>query len=146
MRIFGEWQAGDDHTTRPIVVTRVQAADGSFRAEVFLVDSGADRTVFSALLLNQLDFPANALADHSILQGIGGVGDSVVVQTTVVLTRDDQGEVHLRGEFAAFTDPSATDVSILGRDILSHFDVIMSRGHGEVLLLAPNHRYRVEVV
>ena len=40
--------------------------------------------------------------------------------------------------------PTATDLSILGRDVLNHFDVILSRRNNEVLLLAPNHRYRVE--
>jgi hypothetical protein len=66
------------------------------------------------------------------------------VQTVVVLTRDDGGEVFMRGEFAAFTDRSATDLSILGRDVLNHFDLILSRRRNEVLLLAPNHQYRVE--
>ena len=43
-----------------------------------------------------------------------------------------------------FTDSTATDRSILGRDVLNHFDVILSRRQNEVLLLAPNHSYRVE--
>jgi hypothetical protein len=34
-------------------------------------------------------------------------------------------------------------VSILGRDVLDNFDVIVSRRRDEVLLLAPNHRYEV---
>ena len=67
-----------------------------------------------------------------------------MVKTVVELTRDDGGEVHMRGEFAAFTDSSATDLSILGRDILNHFDVILSRRRNEVLLLASNHQYHVE--
>jgi len=133
MRIAGEWQAGDDGVTRPVVTAQVRAADGALRADEFLVDSGADRTVFSALLQKRLGFPVNVVSDGSILQGIGGVGESVVVQTVVVLTRDDGGEVHMRGEFAAFTDPSTTDLSILGRDVLNHFDVILSRRRNEVL-------------
>jgi hypothetical protein len=42
------------------------------------------------------------------------------------------------------TDLTATDLSILGRDVLTLFDVILNRRRGEVLLLAANHRYRVE--
>ena len=53
---------------------------------------------------------------------------------------------HIRGEFAAFTDPTVTDLSILGRDVLNHFDVILSRRRNEVLLFAPNHQYRVEMI
>jgi hypothetical protein len=38
------------------------------------------------------------------------------------------------------------DMSILGREILDHFDLIVSRRRNEVLLLATNHQYRVEHV
>jgi hypothetical protein len=37
-------------------------------------------------------------------------------------------------------------MSVLGRDVLVQFDVILSRRRNEVLLLAPNHQYRVEQV
>ncbi len=146
MRIAGKWQAADDGGTRPVVEAQVQGADGILHTERFLIDSGADRTVFRAHLLETLDFPVNIASEGSILQGIGGVGESVVVKTVVVLTRDDGGEVFMRGEFAAFTDPTATDMSILGRDILDNFDLILSRRRNEVLLLAPNHQYHVEQV
>jgi hypothetical protein len=35
------------------------------------------------------------------------------------------------------------DYSILGRDVLDHFDVILSRPRSEVLLLSGNHQYQV---
>ncbi len=64
---------------------------------------------------------------------------------TVVGLTDDRGEpARIRGEFAAFTDPTATDLSILGRDVLNNFDVIQSYPRNEVLLLTGGHRYRVE--
>lgn len=50
----------------------------------------------------------------------------------------------MRGEFAALTDPSATDLSILGRDVLDNFDVVAARQQGEILLLAGRRRYRLE--
>jgi len=68
------------------------------------------------------------------------------VKTVIIVILDEGGEVRMHGEFAAFTDPSATDLSILGRDVRNHFDVILSRRRNEVLLLAPNHQYRVEQV
>jgi hypothetical protein len=77
------------------------------------------------------------------LQGIGGASDFVVVATTLELTREDGVPVRVSGTFAAFTDPTATDLSILGRDVLEHFDVIVSRRRNQVLLLAGNHRYQV---
>jgi hypothetical protein len=146
MRIVGEWQAGEDGVTRPVVRAKVAAADGTLERDIFLVDSGADRTVFGARLLWKLGFPMTPGSGSSILQGIGGLCDGVAVKTVVELTRDDGGVIHLRGEFAAFTNPTESDLSILGRDILNLFDVILSRRRSEVLLLASNHQYRVENV
>jgi hypothetical protein len=147
MRIVGEWQVGDQGgATRPVIQAHVKSADGGLVAEDFLVDSGADRTVFSTGLLRGLGFPTTSSSQSSILQGIGGVCESIVVRTVVVFTCDDRGVAHMRSEFAAFTDHSATDLSILGRDVLNHFDLILSRRRNEVLLLAPNHQYRVEQV
>jgi hypothetical protein len=62
------------------------------------------------------------------------------------LTRDDGKPVSIRGEYAGFTDPTATDLSILGRDVLSNFDLIFSRRRNEIILIAPNHQYKVETM
>ena len=60
MRIVGEWQTGDDGMTRPVVRAKCGPLDGTLQADVFLIDSGADRTVFSADLLEKLGFPGDA--------------------------------------------------------------------------------------
>ena len=113
---------------------------------MFLIDSCADRSVFSANLLSRRGFPLTPPPENLSLQGISGTCAFALVRTVLELTRDDGGPVHIRGKFAAFIDPAATDLSILGRDVLNHFDVILSRRRNEVLLLAPNHHYRVEVL
>jgi hypothetical protein len=148
MLILGEWRACDDGVTRPAVRAKVQDADGAYLVEIFLIDCCADCTVFSDTLRNRLRFPATAQPQPTGLglQGIGGVIGFALVNTVLEFTRDDGGPAHVRGAFAAFTDPAATDLSSLGRDVLNHFDLILSRRRDEVLLLAPNHRYRIEGV
>jgi hypothetical protein len=47
------------------------------------------------------------------------------------------------GLLGGFLDPAASDMDILGRDVLNNFDVILSYRRREVLLLAPNHAYQV---
>jgi hypothetical protein len=47
------------------------------------------------------------------------------------------------GQFAAFLNPAATDHSLLGRDILDSFDVIVGRQQGEIQLLAGVHFYEI---
>jgi hypothetical protein len=111
--------------------------------EHFLVDSCADCTVLSAALLKQLNLAGKPPAAELSLKGISGAGNYVVVNTVVEFGLADGGPARIRGEMAAFTDPTATDLSILGRDVLDHFDVLISRRRNEVLLLAGNHHYQV---
>src|SRR5262249_44913534 len=108
-----------------------------------LIDPGADSTVFSADFLRLLQLPPLPTPEGMRLQGVSGDCGFVVVQTIVFLPCDDGGEAKIKGQFAAFTDPAANDLSILGRDILDHFDLILGRNYGEVLLLTPPHHYRV---
>lgn len=142
MRILGEWLVCDDGVTRPTV--RAYVCTGGIRAHAddFLIDSGADRTVFSASLWRRLDTIGRVSPEHA-LQGIGGGASSVLVEARLELERDDGQPVSIRGEFYAFTDQESSDLSILDRDVLDNFDLILSRRRDEVLLLAPNHQYQV---
>ncbi len=144
MLIVGEWQVGDDRMTRPVVRAHILGLDGNPVAERFLVDSGADRTVLSATILEQLHLPVRRGQPGLALSGIGGESAFVLVSTVIVLAREDGGAARIRGDLAGFTDLTATDLSILGRDVLDHFDVVLSRRRNEVFLLAPNHRYHIE--
>jgi Retroviral aspartyl protease len=143
MEIAGKWLRCDDGVTRPVVGAKVLAADGTLVPDLFLVDSGADRTVLSAELLAKLRFSGNHAVPGFALRGISGDSPFVLVDTLLEFTTTDGTAARVRGELAAFTDPAATDMSILGRDVLANFDVILSRRRNEVLLLAPNHQYQV---
>jgi hypothetical protein len=143
MRISGEWYVGDDATARPIIWVDVVGRDGERISSRFLIDTGADRTVFNTALLRSLELPPATNGSGLRLVGIGGASAFVLVSTALELTRDDGGVAIVRGEFAAFTDPLAIDLSVLGRDVLDNFDLIVSRRRDEVLLLAPSHRYEV---
>ena len=75
--------------------------------------------------------------------GIGAGSAFVLISAVLQLTRDDGRPINIRAELAAFTDPSSTDLSILGRDVLDNFALILSRRRDEVLLLARSHQYQV---
>jgi hypothetical protein len=143
MRIVGDWFLFDDGENRPILRAKLRTGRGTAVTEQFLVDTGADRTVFTAALLQQLALPVQPAPADERLLGIGGAAAYVMVDSIIELTRDDGGPAVVRGQFAAFTDPRATDLSVMGRDVLDNFDVIVSRPKSEILLLAPRHRYQV---
>ena len=56
MRIDGEWYECDDEVLRPVVRGEVLNAHDSWEPVLFLVDTGADCTVFSAAILDVLGF------------------------------------------------------------------------------------------
>ena len=84
MLIVGEWQVGDDRMTRPVVRAHILGLDGNPVAERFLVDSGADRTVLSATILEQLHLPVRRGQPGLALSGIGGESAFVLVSTVIV--------------------------------------------------------------
>jgi hypothetical protein len=143
MLIKAEWLGCDDGVVRPVVFAQVFGSGALPCAERFLVDSGADRTVLSASLLAKLSLAVSPPSEESCLVGVGGGTAYALVSTTLGFARDGGGFARVRGEFAAFTNVAATDFSVLGRDVLNHFDVILSRPRNEAILLAPNHRYHV---
>lgn len=143
MVIEGSWELCDDGQTRPILRGSVRAADGALVAEDFLIDSGADRTVFSATLAARLQLPGQPLSPGSALCGVGGRTDAVLVSSSLHFLTDAGQPVRIHGEFASFTDPEATDLSILGRDVSDHFDLLLSRRKNQVVLLAGEQCFRV---
>jgi hypothetical protein len=144
MRIVGEFLPCTDGEIRPVVRVYVPDASGTECRAWFLVDTGADRTVFTTGFFQSLNLPSSAALPSLGLAGVGGRSGYVLIRTTLTMYADDNSPARIQGEFAAFTDPAAADMSILGRDILDHFDVIVSRRRNEVLLLALNHDYRIE--
>ena len=113
MRIDGEWLLCDDGILRPVIRGEILASDGTWQRAEFLVDTGADRTVFSAPVLASLRL--QPVVTRARLGGVGGVVNSVVVETQVRLTREESGKVVLRGQYAAVTELQALDISVLGR-------------------------------
>jgi len=142
MQFTGEWLFCDDDVRRPVIRGEVLAGDGTWVAAEFLVDTGADRTVFSAGLLALLGFSPVATGER--LSGLGGVTEFVTVETHIQLIRESGAPVMFRGQYAAATGAEALDMSVLGRDITGLFAVIVDQPGDAVFLVGQRHRYRVE--
>lgn len=146
MRVEGYWQEFSDGITRPVVEAKVEVADGEWRKVIFLLDAGADRTVFDASFLTEL--APRALPDDQQmppLSGVGGRADCLIVQTRIVFKRNDDKQVTVNGSFGVFAEAESSDISVLGRDVTNNFDVIYSFPKREVLLLAAPHSYVVQM-
>ena len=144
MRIEGRWHLFKDGVLRPVIDATVQTPTGTWQAVMFLLDAGADRTVFDASLLSVLAPLALPAAQTPELGGVGGKVGCVFVQTSIAFVQDDGKRVTVRGPFGVFTDPASSDVSVLGRDVTNNFDVIYSYPKRQVTLLAPPHDYEIK--
>jgi predicted aspartyl protease len=142
MQINGEWSLCDDGIVRPVIRGQILASNGSWQRADFLVDTGADRTVFSAVVLAVLGL--QPLVTLERIGGLGGVADAIVVETQIRLTCEAGGPVVFRGQYAAVTELEALDMSVLGRDITGLFAVIVDRPSNIVCLLGQRHQYAIE--
>jgi hypothetical protein len=142
MQLDGEWYVCDDQVVRPVVRGEVLTADQSWVHVEFLLDTGADRTVFDADTLLALGMGASPAGGR--LVGLGGIRDITPVQTAIRFRRENGSPILLRGEYAALADPEALDMSVLGRDITELFAVIVDRPGRTVCMLGQRHRYRIE--
>ena len=142
MRFNGQWLTCDDGEIRPVFRGDVLGSDGKWHVFEFLVDTGADRTVFCASVLKTLKLPI--LSSTSQVGGLGGIANTVALNAQLRLTRDDGTKASFRSEYAALTEVDALDMSVLGRDILDMFALIVDRRADILAILGGQHRYRIE--
>src|SRR5215471_3974767 len=138
MEIKGEWQFCDDGILRPVMLGRFESADGEWVNAELLIDTGADRTVLNTEILQKLCI--DPIESEEGISGLGGVTDAVVIQTSLQLFRETGAPVTFHSHFTAITDPTALDLSVLGRDILDFFALIVDRPGNIVCLLSQRHR------
>jgi len=139
MRIDRLWYLCDDDTIRPIVRAEALGAPGTWEPVNFLIDTGADSTVFCAGDREVLGLPAKQV--DAQLSGIGGLSKAEVIDVQFRLRQPGKIPVSFRGQFLAATNSQSLEMSVLGRDVLSLFAVVVDRPQDIVCLLSQRHRY-----
>jgi hypothetical protein len=72
-----------------------------------------------------------------------GVVSAILVETRIRLTRENNGKIMFRGQYAAVTDTETLDMSVLGRDVMNLFSVIVDWPRRLVCLLGQRHQYTI---
>ncbi len=75
--------------------------------------------------------------------GFGGVSETVDIQAHFRIVRDDGVNVLFRGRFAACTKVEALEMSVLGRDFLDMFTLIVDRLADVVAIIGQDHSYTI---
>ena len=141
MRFNGEWLQCDDGIIRPVIRAEILTGDGGWRAFELLIDTGADRTVISANVLESLNGQTTVAQDK--IGGVGGLVNSVLVDTQIRLSREDGQKATFRSQYAACTEHEDLDMSVLGRDILEMFALIVDRRADVIAIIRGQHCYTI---
>lgn len=144
MLVIGEWLICEDGVIRPTLAGLVRTADGKMVEVPFLLDAGADRTVFSADFLDLLLPLQTSGADQIHLAGVGDRVSSVTVSTAIGFVRSDARIATVRGQFGVFTESESAELSVLGRDVTNNFGVIYNYPNRTIALLATPHFYEIK--
>ena len=142
MLLLGEWFPSSDGTILPVLKGGVLAANGKWISEHFLVDSGADVTVLSPAVHRELRLPTNGV--NGQLGGIGGVTGVTFVSTHIRSQRHDGGTAVFRGNYHTLAAAQHMEISVLGRDIIDMFALIVDRPGNVVCLLREKHSYEIK--
>jgi predicted aspartyl protease len=132
-RTGGNWR-------RPFVLARISIPSLGIVQEVeFLVDTGADGTFVAPTDANRMRIDPSRLPTGQSSAGVGGVTSTVQVPATLYLD-NRQLTMNLRiliPQTAAQRFALARVPSLLGRDVLAHFALVIEQRTDRVLLLEP---------
>ena len=125
--------------SRPFVNAGLASATGGWRLHVpLLVDTGADRTVLAPIDAWRAGIDLSALSYGRPSSGVGGPVPTRTVDAVLTM----QGySTPLRVAVLEWPPPPApvpTIHSVLGRDIISRFMLVVEERTGRVLLLEPH--------
>ncbi len=129
---------------RPFLTAYVLSADDRWMKYSFLIDTGADETFFHYRSINILGIDTSQLEILDDVGGVGGYGIPYFHWNTEIKLIAPEGTKIFGGEVNVFLDPHATDVPLLGRDVLDTFVAIFDKGKDDVILLDQPDSYRIK--
>ncbi len=113
MQVHGEWFLCDDGVVQPVIHGEILAGNGSWVLAPFLMDTGADRTVFSVTILAALRLRPLIRQEH--LSGLGDTAASVLIETQVHCNHEAGGTVTFRSQYAAIIVLEALELGFCAR-------------------------------
>ena len=128
---------------RPYISGFVYSSRRVWLEYAFLVDSGADVTFLHYGSLDELAIDTSNLEVYDDVGGVGGKDVPYIKFSSKLQFISGEDVKVFKGDINIFLDPHATDVPLLGRDVLDHFAVLLDCRRSQVLLLDEMAKYRV---
>jgi len=128
---------------RPFLTAYILASGGRWIRYAFLLDTGADVTFLPYRAMRALEIDVSRVEVRDDVGGIGGYGIPYISYATEIRLVSPTGARVFGGTVNVFLDLHATDVPLLGRDVLDNFVCIFDRAKSEILLLDTPDTYQV---
>jgi hypothetical protein len=141
MLVPGKWEPDENGVLTPVLHCHLLCGSGAWLKVHFLIDSGAERTVLSSKILRELDAPAHMSFDT--LLGIGSIAQVLTVSSRLKMQAADKTDVIVNGPFFGLPEGREDELSILGRDVLGNFAIILDRPGDAIALLHGRHHYSI---
>ncbi len=132
-------------THRPYFTSYILSSDGTWKKCIFLIDSGADVTFLPYGAIQSLEIDTSKVTIKDDVGGVGGYGIPYFEYETKLKFVGEHVKV-FGGTVNIFLDIHATDVALLGRDVLDEFVVIFDRRKGTIMLLDEECDYEIRKV
>ena len=143
MRINGTWHTCDDAELRPVVLGAMIAADGRWLSVPFWWTPAQTGRYFLQRHIGAWD--SSAWTPLEIWAESVAWREPYALPRPFALCAKTAATRRFAVTFPASVEPEVLDMSVLGRDIMDMFAVIVDRRSDVVALLGTGHRYRMEV-
>lgn len=137
MHIEGRWLAGADGVDRPVFDGYIAAPGGVLLPLSLLIDTGADLTVLSPSVAEQLVGVVQPTRTDTLAGGVGGTQQLYELAVDLLLPTTMGQRARIRGPLPVILAPGSLELSVIGRNLLDQFTLIYSRPSGTLLLLTP---------
>ena len=129
---------------RPFITAYILSPEGQWIQYSFLVDTGADETFLHYRSIKILGIDTSRLEIRDDVGGVGGYGIPYFQFNTQIKLISSSDTKVFGGTVNIFLDPHASEVPLLGRDVLDDFAVIFDRRKNKVILVDDPDTYRIQ--
>lgn len=141
--IFRGRYKNDGDIFRPYIIANILTPKGNWITVDFLIDTGADETFLDYNLIKRLQLKTEGIDVKDDVGGIGGSGIPYFQIDSSLKLVSTSGTKIFKGKINVFLDAHASEVPLLGRDVLDNFIVIFDKKRNSVLFLDEDEKYNI---